>query len=126
VGGQAGTELERSEFLLGERLAGERVVLAALDHRPAQAHQLPGGGDDRDLDAAPGTHSLIERAQRPRDLRRGERGLDEHPARVRSPVLGDPPVCRRLATGLLDPRVQAQIGDELLRAAEPTEVTDRC
>src|SRR5690242_15871971 len=64
MGGQAGTELERSELLVGEGLAGERVVLVAFDHRPAQAHELASGCDDRDLGAAAGADALIERAQR--------------------------------------------------------------
>jgi hypothetical protein len=50
--------------------------------------------------------------------------IDEHPARVRAPVLGDPPVVGRLAAGLLDARVQPEIGDQLLGGAEPPELTD--
>ena len=68
---------------------------------------------------------MIERPQRPGDLRCGERRLDEHPAGVRSTVLRDPPVRSGFATGLLHTRVQAEIGDQLLRAAEPPEVPDR-
>ena len=70
AGGQAGAEFQRPEFLIGQRLARERVVLAAFDHRPAQAHQLAGGRDDRDLGAATGADTLKERAQRPRGLAR--------------------------------------------------------
>ena len=40
AGWHAGAELERAQLLLGQRRAGERVVLAALDHRPAQHASL--------------------------------------------------------------------------------------
>ena len=123
--GHPGSQLERAQLLVGERLARERVVLAAVDHRPAQADKLASGRDDRDLRAAPGADTFEERAQRPGDLRGGERGFDEHPARVRTALLGDPSVRRGLAAGLAHPRVEPEIGDQLLGSAEAREVADR-
>jgi hypothetical protein len=90
AGRQAGAQLEGSAFLVGQRRAREGVVLAAFDHRPAQAHQLAGGGDDRDLGAAAGADTLKERPQRARRSRGSERGLDQHPASVSPALLGDP------------------------------------
>ena len=66
----------------------------------------------------------IERAQRARGLDRDPGGLDEHPARVRAALLGDPSVRRGLVAGLLDARVQAEVADELVRRAEAGEVAD--
>jgi hypothetical protein len=109
TGGHAGAELERAQLLVGQRLALERVVLTALEHRPAQHHQLACGGHDRDLGASPGADALIEGAQRTGDLRRDERGFDEHPARVRATVLGDPAVGGGLAAGLLHARIEAEV-----------------
>ena len=69
---------------------------------------------------------MIERAQRTGDLGRSERSLDQHPSRVRSSVLRDPPVRCGLAARLSHARVQAEIGDELLGRSEPVEDSDCC
>ena len=120
-----GAQLELAELLLGQRRARERVVLTALDHRPAQARELAGGRDDRDLHPPTRADALEERAQRTRGLDRDPRGLDQHPASVRASLLGDPPMRRGLTAGLLDPRVQTEIRHELLGLAEAAEVPDR-
>jgi hypothetical protein len=42
---------------------------------------------------------------------------------VSAALFGDPAVTGRLTAGLFDPRVQTEVGDELLGPAEPAEVT---
>ena len=101
----AGAKLERAQLLVGQGWAGERVVLAALEHRPAQADEFASGRDDRDLHPAPSADALEERAQWPWGAGGGERGFDEHPTRVRASLLGDPPVGGWLLAGLAHPRV---------------------
>ena len=66
AGRHAGAELQRPAFLVSQRRAREGIVLAAFDHRPAQAHQLARGRDDRDLHASTRADALKERPQRPR------------------------------------------------------------
>jgi hypothetical protein len=41
------------------------------------------------------------------------------------PGLGDPAVAGRLSAGPTHPRVEPEVADQLLRRAEPREVTDR-
>jgi len=109
TGGHPGAQLERPELLVGQQWARERIVLAALERRPAQHRQLASGRDHSDLHPATRADPLIKRAQWPRCLDRYPSGLDEHPAGVRTALLGDPPVTGRLPAGLLDPRVQPEI-----------------
>ena len=98
AGGHSGAELELAELLLGQRWTAERVVFALDDQMPAEHRELAGGRNDRDLHPTAGADPLIERAQWSRRLDRNPRRLDEHPARVRATLLGDPPVaCRRSA-----------------------------
>ncbi len=80
---------ELAQLLVGQGRTRERVVLAAFDHRPAQARQLAGGRDDRDLRPAPRADAHEERAQRSGDLGGAERGLDQHPAGVSAALFGD-------------------------------------
>jgi hypothetical protein len=101
----AGAKLECAQLLVGQGWARECVVLAALEHRPAQADEFAGGRDDRDLHPASGADPFKERAQWPWGAGCGERRFDEHPARVRAALLGDPPVAGWLLAGLPHPRV---------------------
>ena len=62
--GCAGAEFQRAEFAVDDGLAFERVVLLFGEELPAEARELAGGRDDRDLRAATGADVLVERAQR--------------------------------------------------------------
>src|SRR6202035_4871822 len=90
LGGHAGAQLERPELLARQRWARERVVLTALDHRPAKHRELASSRDHGDLHTAAGTDPLIERTQRAWGLRRCPGGLHEHPAGMCPALLGDP------------------------------------
>ncbi len=125
LGGHAGAKLEATQLLGGQRRPRERVVLAVGDKVPAEAGELACSRDDSDLHPAARADSLIERAQRAWCLGRRPCGLDEHPARVRATLFGDPPVRRGLSAGLAHPGVEPEVADELLGRAEATEVADR-
>jgi len=125
VRGSTRAQFESAELLRGQRRPGERIVLALAREVPAQAGEFAGGRDDRDLHAAPGAHALEKRPERPRDPGCAPGGFDEHPACVRATLLGDPPVRGGQTAGLAHPGVQAEIADQLPRAGEASEVTDR-
>jgi len=108
-----------------ERRSGESVVLVLGDQVPSEHGHLAGGGDDSLLEPAAGFDALVERAERAGCPRGGPRGLDQHPADVGAAGLADPPVHRCGVARLAHPRVEPEIGDQLVRVVEAAEVADR-
>jgi hypothetical protein len=84
--GRAGAEFQCAEFALNDGLAFERVILLGGEQLPAEARELAGGRDDRDLRAAARSDALIERAQRPRGFDRGPGRFAEDVSAVGGPL----------------------------------------
>lgn len=105
--------------------AGEGIVLVLGDQVPGEHGHLPCGGHDSFLEPAASLHPLEERAERSRCPGGRPGSLDQDPTHVSASGLADPAVNGGRVPGLAYPRVQPDIGDQLVGVVEPGEVTHR-
>ena len=97
--------------------AGPRPEIVRLlgQQMPAQNGQLARHGNGGDLVAAPGADADEEGMQRPRRLGCRPGRFDQHGAGMAAADLADPAVVGSAEPRLADPRVQAEVADQLLR-----------
>ncbi len=128
LGGPAGRSAVR------DRAASWRAAPVAprRSSRPAGAgaeddRELARDGDCGDMVAASTSDpaSKKDRDRVPGSTHGLPGGLCQHGARVRPTLLGDPPVPGHPLAGLMHARVQAEIGNQLVRAGEAVDGADR-
>jgi hypothetical protein len=93
---------------------------------PDDHGDLARDGDGRNVRAAATGNSFIEPSWRARPPYRLPSSFDQHASGVIAALLGNTAMLRRPVTGLVDARVQTEIGDKLIRSVEPDNRTNGC
>lgn len=118
-------ELQVAQFFCVQGGAQPGVVFAVPEQVPDDDRELARDRNRGDVVTAPTGDALIKCSQRSRPAHRLPGGLDQHGARMRAALLGDPTVPRSIFAGLMHARVQAEIGDQLVGACEALDRPDR-
>ena len=92
---------------------------------PGDHCKLARDGDGGDVRSAPSGDPLVEGAQRTGRAGRVPGGLDEHVAGLAGTLFGDSPVPGRFGAGLVHPRVEAEVADQVPSCREARGVADR-
>src|SRR5689334_8169842 len=92
---------------------------------PDDDRELARDGNRSDVVAATAGDALVERSQGSGTTHRLPRGLDQHAARMRAALFGNPSVSWATLARLVHARVQPEIGDQLVGRGEAVDRADR-